>query len=176
MPVRRKSSNKKRSAEGGDGKGTDETEDVGTFRRLGTLDAAARAGKGRPSPVEEERESTSPQRGVEVTPPPLYDEVTPEDNPYLDRKRSPSPYEDPSTLHLAGPIPLHPLPDFFTTLEQSVAPAFRGGSTEGAIYVLTGGRGFVSLQARRRRSVPYIRPGDVSTSDESCIIAYEMKH
>ena len=117
MPVRRKSSNKKKSAaEGGEGKNS-ENEDTGTFRRLNTLDTAARVGQGRPSPVEEERESTSPQPRVEVTPPPLYDEVTQEeDSVSLHRKRSPSPYEDPSTLHLAGPIPLRPLPDFFTTV------------------------------------------------------------
>ena len=177
MPVRRKSSNKTKSAaEGGEGKNS-ENEDTGTFRRLNTLDTAARVGQGRPSPVEEERESASPQPRVEVTPPPLYDEVTQEeDSMSLHRKRSPSPYEDPSTLHLAGPIPLRPLPDFFTTLEQSVAPVFSAGSTEGAVYVLTGARGFVSLQGGRKRSVQYIRPGDVSTSDESCIIAYELKH
>ena len=66
MPVRRKSSNKKKSAaEGGEGKNS-ENEDTGTFRRLNTLDTAARGGQGRPSPVEEERESASPQPSTEA--------------------------------------------------------------------------------------------------------------
>ena len=171
MPVRRKSSNKKKLEEGQNP--ALETEDTGTFRRRNTLEAAARAGS-RPSPVDKERESQttpSPQPILEVTPPPLYDEVTPDedDSPSQDRKRSPSPYEDPSTLHLTGSIHLDPVPDFFRTLDHSVAPPFSSGSTEGAIYVLTGGRGFV--YPGRRKSI--IRPGD---SDESCIIAYELKH
>ena len=184
MPMRRRSSNRSSQRSdgsmGGEGRDTfsrgasAETQDTGTFRRLNTLEAT---GKKRPSPVDEggESEPTPPPREIpQETPPPLYDEVTPEDSPSLNRKRSPSPYEDPTTLHLTGPAPLHPMPDFFTTLEQSVTTtSHSSGCTEGAIYVLTGGRGFANLQPGKLKSSQYI---SVSTANESCIIAYELKH
>ena len=183
MPVRCSSRRSSQKSDGGsEGRGTSsrnatlEVQDMGTFRRFTTLEAAA---KNRPSPVREERENVeptpSPSQTPDQTPPPQYDGVAAEESTYLDHNRSPSPYEDPTPLHLTGPAPLPPMPSLFSTLESSSYSTHV--STEDAIYVLTGGRGLVSLQPERRSSLQCIRPqSGVSTADESCIIAYELKH
>ena len=106
----------------------------------------------------------------------LYDEVAVDEGPVPSRKRSPSPYEDPATL--LDPIPFRPMPDLFSTLGQSTLPKYASEQVEGAVYVLTGGRGVVNLRPGTRRSVHYIalHGSDVSTANESCIVAYELKH
>ena len=157
-------------------------DDTGTFHRIDTLKAENRGGIIPPAFDQEEGEDKTIRRKptIEVTPPPLYDEVALDEDDYSTRRRSPSPYEDPTTLHLTGPTPLCPMPDFFTTLNQSLIPnnPYNDESSEGAIYVLTGGRGLIDLQPGKRRSVHYIMAlsGDASTANESCIIAYELKH
>ena len=85
-----------------------------------------------------------------------------------------------TTLDLTGPIPIRPMPDFFSTLTQSsVITPYGNQTSAGAVYVLSGGRGLVNLQPGKRRSVHYIAlsgSGDISTADESCIMAFELKH
>ena len=150
-------------------------EDTGTFHRIDTLKAENRGGIISPA-FDQEDKTIRRKPTVEVTPPPLYDEVALDEDGYSTRRRSPSPYEDPTTLHLTGPTPLRPMPDFFTTLNQSLIPN-NTYNDEGAIYVLTGGRGLIDLQPGKRRSVHYMAlSGDASTANESCIIAYELKH
>ena len=72
------------------------------------------------------------------------------------------------------------MPDFFATLDQSMTPSYGSEPVVGAVYVLTGGRGLVNLRPDRRRSVHHIALSgsndiDVSTADESCMVAYELK-
>ena len=192
LPVRRKSSrwsNKASERERGSetGRRSSSTQDMDTFHRIDTLKAEQHGGiaqqmtfdhKGR----EYDDEGTIRRKPApEVTPPPLYDDVTPEDSPYPHRRRSPSPYEDPATLHLTGPMPLRSMPEFLATLKQSMMLHHPSPdeSSERAIYVLTGGRGLVNLRPGRRRSVHYAAlsgSDSASTTDESCIIAYELKH
>ena len=183
LPVRRTSTKpSQKTAEGGEGafqrKSTPDNQDTGKNIR-----EVERNGEPMQQlhPLIDEEEGTFHQEPAsDVTPsPPLYDEVTPDDSPYLDRRRSPSPYEDPTTLDLTGPIPIRPMADFFSTLNQSAIAPYGDQSTAGAIYVLTGGRGLINLQPGRRMSVHSISlsgSGDISTADESCIIAYELKH
>ena len=153
---------------------TPESLDPGRFRCVPTPDAAK---NGRILQSPDENEGTFRRKPTPECHPALYDEVAADESPTLNRNKSPSPYEDPATLDLTGPIPLRPMPDFFTTLDQSAVPGYGAGPVEGAIYVLTGGRGLVNLRPGKRRSVHYIAlsGSDVSTADKSCIVAYELK-
>ena len=91
--------------------------------------------------------------------------------------KAPSPYEDPATLEHTGPISA---PDFFSPVDSTM-PSIPGRSTqphEGAIYILTAGRGLVNLRPGRRRS-SVLFPSASSTSltsvrNEGCMIAYEI--
>ena len=91
--------------------------------------------------------------------------------------KAPSPYEDPATLEHTGPISA---PDFFSPVDSTM-PSIPGRSTqphEGAIYILTAGRGLVNLRPGRRRS-SVLFPSASSTAltsvrNEGCMIAYEI--
>ena len=175
MPVRRQSSKSKTlpKRESGEVEGsggtfpTPEYFDGGTFPPIPTPEAEESAGEqGHP----EEEQGTLQHNRTPEAPTALYDRVAADESPYPDRKKSPSPYEDPATLDLAGPIPAQPIPDFFTTLDQPVVPLYGSEPVTGAIDVLTGGRGLVNLQPNKRGSVHYI------SQSESCIVAYELKH
>ena len=146
---------------------TPEMFDGGTFCRTPTPEAEESAGE--QGHHKEEQGALQHNQTLEA-PTALYDRVAVDESPYPDRKRSPSPYEDPATLDLAGPIPVQPMPDFFTTLDQPVVPLYGSEPVTGAIYVLTGGRGLVNLRPDKRGSVHYI------SQSESCIVAYELKH
>lgn len=90
------------------------------------------------------------------------------------RSKSPSPYEEPAPLDLTGPIPVHTMPELTATNHMTL----RGHPTqplEGAIYVLTGGRGLVNLRQGKRRSVYSMALSGTGPAEESCIIAYELK-
>ena len=178
MPVRRRSSKNKtlpkRESNEVEGLGesfhripTPEIFDAGTFRRLSTSEAERYEGEqGQP----EEEQGTLQRHQEPETATALYDKVASDESPYPNRKRSPSPYEDPATLDLAGPIPVQPMPNFFTTLEQPVVPLYSSERVTGAVHVLTGGRGLVNLRPNKRKSVHYM------SQSESCIVAYELKH
>jgi hypothetical protein len=178
MPMRRRSSKSKSSPkrESGEVEGsggtfhripTPEFFDGGTFPPIPTPEAEESAGEqGHP----EGEQGTLQHNQTPEAPTALYDKVAADESPYPDRKKSPSPYEDPATLDLAGPIPVQRMPDFFTTLDQPVVPLYGSEPVTGAIYVLTGGRGLVNLRPDKRGSVRYI------SQSESCIVAYELKH
>ena len=139
-------------------------QDTGTFRRL-------------PTPEEQENGGTFHRKPT----PELagdYDEVAPGSSPMLNRSKYPDPYENPTNL--TGPIPIRSMPDFFATLDQSMTPSYGSKPVVGTVYVLTGGRGLVNLRPGRRRSVHHIALSgsndiDISTADESCMVAYELK-
>ena len=109
--------------------------------------------------------------------PELHDDVSEDQSATLTRRqaRSPSPYEDPATLDLTGPIPVRAMPEF-TNLDQTLQRHTQ--AVEGAIYVLIGGRGLINLRPRRRRSMysMSLSASDSSISEESCIVAYELKY
>ena len=145
-------------------------QDMGTFRRLPTPEAEENGGTFRRKPTPE----------LTGDYPAVYDKVALDSISTLNRNKSPSPYEDPATLDLTGPIPIRSMPDFFATLDQSMTPSYGSEPVVGAVYVLTGGRGLVNLRPDRRRSVHNIALSgsndiDVSTADESCMVAYELK-
>ena len=158
-----------------------ESEDMGTFRRILSQDVDKNGGN---SPhlispdVEEDGEIVHPKSTPEPTGDfvSLYEEVAADESPVPIRNRSPSPYEDPATL--LDPNPFRQMPDLFSTLGHSTIPKYVSEQVEGAVYVLTGGRVVVNLQPGTQRSVHYIAlsGSDVSTANESCIVAYELKH
>ena len=90
------------------------------------------------------------------------------------RSKSPSPYEEPAPLDLTGPIPVTTMPEL-ATLDYRTLTGHPTQPLEGAIYVLTGGRGLVNLRQGRRRSVYSMALSGTGSADESCIIAYELK-
>ena len=161
MPVRRRSSKSKTSPkrESGEVEGlggtfpTPEYFDGGTFPPIPTPEAEESAEE---QGHHKEEQGTFQHNQTLEAPTALYDRVAVDESPYPDRKKSPSPYEDPATLDLAGPIPVQPMPDFFTTLDQPVVPLYGSEPVMGAIYVLTGGRGLVNLRPDKRGSVHYI--------------------
>ncbi len=88
-----------------------------------------------------------------------------------------SDYESPLTLEREGPAPVG---DFFTPV-TSLAPTIPGRSTEpqeGAVFILTAGRGIVDLRPGKKTGVLFPAPHSrsvVSTAgDEGCMIAYEI--
>ena len=183
-PVRRKSSTiklqlKKQSGEV-------EVQDTGTFRRIPTPELQQQdteTFRRLPTPEAEENGGTFRRKPTpELTGdyPVVYDKVALDSVSTLNRNKSPSPYEDPATLDLTGPIPIRSMPDFFATLDQSMTPSYGSEPVVGAVYVLTGGRGLVNLRPDRRRSVHNIALSgsndiNISTADESCMVAYELK-
>ena len=181
LPVRQKSYKLKPRSEGEGGADTfrrvptPDRQDMETFRH--TLEPQRNGEPVQSCDKEEDDQGTLRRKD---TPPPLYDDVATDESPRTNRRKSPSPYEDPTTLDLTGPIPIRPMPDFFSTLTQSsVITPYGNQTSEGAVYVLSGGRGLVNLQPGKRRSVHYIAlsgSGDISTADESCIMAFELKH
>lgn len=85
-------------------------------------------------------------------------------------------YEDPRTLQWQGPAAIGSLATFFpvqTSLHRSSKPH------EGAVFVLTAGRGIVDLRPGKKTGVLFPLPRTrsvVSTAgDESCMIAYEIE-
>ncbi len=89
-----------------------------------------------------------------------------------------SDYENPVTLERGGPSPVG---TFFTPVPTS-APTIPGRSMEpqeGAVFVLTAGRGIVDLRPVRKTAVLFPSPLSQSVvsiaGDESCMIAYEIE-
>ena len=111
--------------------------------------------------------------------PELYDDVSEDQTATLTRRqtRSPSPYEDPATLDLTGPIPVRPMPEF-SNLDQMTVDRHTPQAVAGAIYVLMGGRGLVNLRPGKRRSMysMALSGSDSTISEESCVVAYELKY
>ena len=177
LPVRQKSYKLKPRSEGEGGADTfrrvptPDHQDMETFRH--TLEPQRNGDTVQSCDKEEDDDQGTLRR--KDTPPPLYDDVATDESPRTNRRKSSSPYEDPTTLDLTGPIPIRPMPDFFSTLTQSsVITPYGNQTSEGAVHVLSGGCGLVNLQPGKRRSVHYIAlsgSGDISTADESCIMA-----
>ena len=126
----------------------------GTFRRLNTPDSAA---------------SVTTASSHE------YDGIAMDES--YEVGKAPSPYEDPATLEHTGPVSA---PEFFSPVDSTM-PSIPGRSTqphEGAVYVLTAGRGLVNLRpGRRRSSVLFPSAGNASLTsvrNEGCMIAYEI--
>ena len=177
-PVRRKSSTTKPQLRKQSGEV--EVQQVGTFRRIPTPETQQQdtgTFQRLPTPEEQENGGTFHRKPT----PELagdYDEVAPDSSPMLNRSKYPDPYENPTNL--TGPIPIRSMPDFFATLDQSMTPSYGSEPVVGAVYVLTGGRGLINLRPGRRRSVHHIALSgsndiDISTADESCMVAYELK-
>ena len=93
-----------------------------------------------------------------------------------------SPYEDPTTLEHGGPVSAGPVL-FSPVASTSTVPTIPGRSTEpqeGAVFLLTAGRGLVNLRPGYRTTVLFPTPGSSAVSssdgDEGCMIAYEVEH
>ena len=93
-----------------------------------------------------------------------------------------SPYEDPTTLEHGGPVSATPVL-FSPVASTSVVPTIPGRSTEpqeGAVFLLTAGRGLMNLRPGYRTAVLFPTPGSTAASsndcDEGCLIAYEIEH
>ena len=118
-------------------------------------------------------------------PTPTYDDDSNEPETSFEVNKPPSPYEHPASLTLTSPTAAankkkkttRSLHKYVTTLDQSMLPSHIPELVQGIDYVLTGGRGLINLRKKKRTSIHYISMSgnDVSTAEESCIVAYALK-
>ena len=92
-----------------------------------------------------------------------------------------SPYEDPTTLEHGGPVSAPVL--FSPVASTSTVPTIPGRSTEpqeGAVFLLTAGRGLMNFRPGYKTGVLFPTPSSSavlsSDSEEAAMIAYEVEH